>query len=358
MTRLGFATAVLALLALARPASAHPVPFSYLDLHVQPDAVEGTIVAHIFDVAHDLGIEKPEQLLDPAVVGQYGSAFADLMARRLEVTIDGRVVAPSWSGAEAVADRQSVRLRVRFPVARSPGVVAVVATLFPYDPTHQTFVNMYEGDALTQAILGQQNPRFEYFSTSRSGAWAIVKRFVPTGIGHILVGADHWLLLIGLLLLGGTAREFLVVVTAFTLANSATLLLAALNYVGTPSRIVEPALALTVVYVGADNLLVKGGRDMRAWIACAFGCIHGLGYANVLRTMGLQRPAVMWSVLPFGVGVEAGQLVVVAVVASIFAVLRKRGAGTRDRLVFAGSIVVAVTGTFLFVQRVFFPGGI
>jgi hypothetical protein len=114
---------------------------------------------------------------------------------------------------------------------------------------------------------------------------------------------------------------------------------------------------LSIVYVGADNLLVKGGRDVRAWIAFAFGFVHGFGFAYVLREMGLPTRALGWSLFSFNVGVEIGQLMVVVVVASALAALRSRSEVAGRRLAFAGSVAVIAAGAFWFVQRVFFPGG-
>ena len=185
---------------------------------------------------------------------------------------------------------------------------------------------------------------------------AVVLRFLPEGIHHILIGPDHLLFLVGLLLLGGTIRQLALVVTAFTLAHSITLSLAALNLVSPPAHIIEPAIALSIVYVGADNLLVHGGRDMRAWIALAFGFIHGFGFANVLREMDLPSRALGWSLFSFNLGVEVGQLLVVVVVASAFAALRARSEAAGRWLVVAGSIAVVAAGTYWFVERVFFPG--
>ena len=231
--------------------------------------------------------------------------------------------------------------------------------MFPYDPAHQTFLNVYESGALTsQAILDRGRDRFEYFSGTSQGALAVVQRFVPAGIHHILIGPDHLLFLVGLLLLGGSMRRLLVVVTAFTVAHSATLSLAALNIVSPPARIIEPAIALSIVYVGADNLLVRGGRDVRAWIAFAFGFIHGFGFANVLREMDLPTRALGWSLFAFNLGVEVGQLLVVVAVASVLSALRSRSELVGRRLAFAGSIVVMAAGTYWFIQRVFFPGGL
>ena len=361
MKRLGI-VAALALLACARPASAHPIPFSYLDLRLQSNAsgniLQGTLIAHIFDVAHDLNVNPPERLLDPAFVAGYDDAIVKMLAGGLEVMADGRVLTPAWSAPDVVADRQSIRLHVTFTLDRAPGTLAIAASLFPYDPQHQTFVNIYDGDTLTQAILDRGNARFEYFPGTRQGVLAVIRRFVPAGIHHILIGPDHLLFLVGLLLLGGTIRRLALVVTSFTVAHSITLSLAALNIVTPPARIIEPAIALSIVYVGADNLLVHGGRDVRAWIAFAFGFIHGFGFANVLREMDLPARALGWSLFSFNLGVEIGQLLVVLVVASAFAALRARSEIAGRRLVFAGSIVVVAGGTFWFVQRVFFPGGV
>ena len=92
-------------------------------------------------------------------------------------------------------------------------------------------------------------------------------------------------------------------------------------------------------------------------IAAAFGFIHGFGFANVLREMELPSRALGWSLFSFNVGVEIGQLLVVAIVATALAALRSRNEAAGRRLAFAGSLVVIAAGAFWFIQRVFFPGG-
>jgi hydrogenase/urease accessory protein HupE len=345
--------------AAATPAAAHPVPFSYLDLRLDGRALEGTLVVHIFDVAHDLNIDPPDRLLDPGVAAGRERALEQLLAPRFHVAAGGRVLTPRWTGVDVVTERQSLRLHLQFQPGSPPGTISVSAALFPYDPNHQTFLNIYEGDTLTsQAILDQGRAQVEYFAGTRQGTFAVIRKFVPAGIHHILIGPDHLLFLVGLLLLGGTIRQLAVVVTAFTLAHSLTLSLAALSLVSPPARIIEPAIALSIVYVGADNLLVRNGRDVRAWIAFVFGFIHGFGFANVLRELDLPRRALGWSLFSFNAGVEIGQLLVVVFVASAFAALRSRSAAAGQRLAFGGSLVVIAAGAFWFIQRVFFPGGI
>jgi hydrogenase/urease accessory protein HupE len=346
-------------MALACPAIAHPVPFTYLDVQIQPGALEVSLIAHSFDLAHDLGIARVERLLESAIVQQQANAIREMLSPRLTLMADGRPLTAVWSPPEVLADSQSVRIRLRYPLVAPPGVLAIAATLFPYDPEHQTFINVYERGQLTsQMILDRAHPQTEYFAGTRQGAAAVIRKFVPAGIHHILIGPDHLLFLAGLLLLGGTIRRLLIVVTSFTIAHSITLSLAALDIFTPPARIIEPAIALSIIYVGADNILARGGRDVRAWIALTFGFIHGFGFANVLGEMGLPPRALGWSLFSFNFGVEIGQFLVVVVVASAFAAIRSRSQWARRRLAFAGSIVVIVAGAFWFVQRVFFPGSL
>ena len=354
------ALVVISILSFAQCAAAHPLPFSYLDIRIQPGAIELTLVAHMFDVAHELGIDPPDRVLDPPVLAQQGHAVLTLLQRRLLLAAGGEALSNgTWSAAEPLQDRQSIRWRARYLTNTAPGSLTVTAILFPYDPGHQTFVNFYEGDALTsQAILDRSHPTLEYFVGDRQGVLAVIRKFVPAGIHHILIGPDHLLFLVGLLLLGGSIRRLLLVVSAFTAAHSITLSLAALNLVTPPARLIEPAIALSIVYVGVDNLLVGRGRDVRAWIAFAFGFIHGFGFANVLREMNLPSRALGWSLFSFNLGVEIGQLLVVVAVASALIALRSRNEAAGRRLAFAGSLAVILVGAFWFVQRVFFPGGI
>jgi hydrogenase/urease accessory protein HupE len=352
---------LIAFLAVAVPAVAHPVPFSYLDLRVDRNTsqpVSGTLTVHVFDAAHELGLEPPERLLAPNAAAAHAAALEGILTRRLWIEADGRPLAIAWGNVEAVADKQSLRMPFVISDAKMPGRLTVSATLFPYDPNHQTFVNIYEFGALTrQAMLDARHASIEHFTGSAQGTLAVIARFVPAGIQHILIGPDHILFLIGLLLLGGSVRRLFFVVTSFTVAHSITLSIAALNILSPPSRVVEPLIALSIIYVGCDNLLIRGGRDVRAWIAFTFGLVHGFGFASVLREMDLPQRALGWSLFSFNVGVEIGQLLVVILVASALAALRHRSEAASRRLAFAGSIVVVIAGTFWFVQRVFFAGG-
>lgn len=351
--------ALVLLCVCGAPALAHPTPFSYLDVRVGDAGARVDLVAHIIDIAHELNVDPPERLLEPSVLAARGPDVVQLLSSRLSLSADGvRVSVGSWSGPVPVPDRQSLHIEGQVLMPRAPGTLQIDARMFPYDPLHQTFVNVYERDTLAlQAILDVSKARVEFYSGSRQGVLAVVRRFVPSGVQHILVGPDHLLFLVGLLLLGGTLRQLALVVSAFTLAHSLTLSLAALSIVNPPARIIEPAIALSIVYVGADNLMVRNGRDMRAWIAFGFGFIHGFGFANVLREMDLPRLALGWSLFSFNLGVEIGQMLVVVVVATLLSLLRSRSEAAGRRVAFVGSIAVIVAGACWFIQRVFFPGG-
>jgi len=350
------ALALLIALAPAARASAHPAPFTYLDIELGERAVEVTLVAHAFDVAHELALASPDEALDPTLLARRRGDLVAGLASRFRLAADDRVLSCRSSAApEALPDRSAVRLRFSCDTDSPAGVLRVRAALFPYDPAHQTFLNVYErGTLQSQAILDRDHDGMEYFAGTRQGALAVARRFLPAGVHHILIGPDHLLFLVGLLLLGGSVRQLAWVVTAFTVAHSLTLSLAALAVFTPPARMVEPAIALSIVYVGADNLLVRGGRDVRAWIALGFGLVHGFGFASVLREMELPRRALAWSLFSFNVGVEIGQLLVVLAVATALAALRARSELAGRRLAVAGSIMVVVAGSLWFVQRLFF----
>ena len=229
--------------------------------------------------------------------------------------------------------------------------------MFPYDPIHQTFVNVYEDGTLRQQmIFAAGSDERVYYTGTTQGALAVMRTFIPAGVHHILIGPDHVLFLIGLLLLGGTRTQLIAIVTAFTVGHSVTLSLAALNAVTPPPQIIEPAIALSIVFVGADNLVRGAGRDVRAWAALVFGLVHGFGFAGVLREFGLPGEALGWSLFSFNVGVEIGQLVIVLAVATLLELVRRHSERLGLRVARAGSAVVIAAGTYWFVERVFFTG--
>ena len=350
------AVVTVLVLVCASDVAAHPAPFSYLDIAFRGGNIEGSLTVHVIDIAHELNVTPPERVLDPEFLMTERQRILDILTSRISLATD-RPLTIQWGTILPMKEELALRLTYRIP-NEHPGALAIDTNLFPYDPIHQTFINIYEDSNLRQQVIfnATTEPHTYYLGTTQ-GAIAVMKTFIPSGTHHILIGPDHILFLIGLLLLGGSWMALVRIVTAFTIGHSITLSLAALNFFSPPASIIEPAIALSIVFVGADNLVRGDGRDLRAWVALTFGLVHGFGFANVLREFGLPREALGWSLFSFNVGVEIGQLAVVLAVASLLAAVRRRSDVIGARVAIAGSVVVIAAGSYWFVQRVFFPGG-
>jgi hydrogenase/urease accessory protein HupE len=189
--------------------------------------------------------------------------------------------------------------------------------------------------------------------------WAQLREFLPWGVHHILVGYDHLAFLLALLLAATSLRQMLVIVTAFTLAHSLTLVLSALGAVDVPARLVEALIAASVAYVAAENLgWWRAHARSRGPLTFVFGLVHGLGFATELRQRLAEVGGGWWlPVLSFNLGVELGQL---AVIGLVFPVLvRLRGGRTRAeaelrhrRLVRMGSLPLFILGVFWLLMRI------
>ncbi|WAT17745.1 HupE/UreJ family protein [Aurantiacibacter sp. MUD11] len=339
---------------LARPAAAHPAPFSYLDVQLEEQGIEGSLTVHTIDVAHELGIEEPSTLLDERVLASQYSNIKSLLQQRIVMSDgDGARIALEFNEIVPAPEEDALQLTFRADVVQPPEL-RIDTNLFPYDPAHQTFVNLYEDGELRQQFLFDADtaPQAHYAGTA-AGVAAVFGTFVPSGAHHVVIGPDHVLFIIGLILLGGSLRRLAIIVTAFTVGHSVTLALAATGTFAPPAWLVEPLIALSIVVVGVDNLLRKEGqRDLRHWFALLFGLVHGFGFAFVLREFGLPQDSLAWSLLAFNIGVEIGQLAIVIPAALVLAWLRPRYPLVTKRIVTIGSLAVILAGAYWFVDRV------
>lgn len=173
--------------------------------------------------------------------------------------------------------------------------------------------------------------------------------FFVLGIEHILTGYDHLLFLLMLILRGGNLWSLLKIITAFTVAHSITLGLAALNIVVLPERLVESVIALSIAYVAAENLFFKKTVSHRWAVSFLFGLMHGFGFSNVLRELGLPREGLVWSLLSFNLGVEAGQAFAVVLAVPVLLWLRQTRFEPKTVATLSGAVLVV--GLVLFVER-------
>ncbi|MGC3990467.1 MAG: HupE/UreJ family protein [Chthoniobacteraceae bacterium] len=188
-------------------------------------------------------------------------------------------------------------------------------------------------------------------SASSSTFW----EFLKLGILHILTGYDHLLFLCGLLVVCRRPGPVLAIITAFTIAHSITLALAALHLVNISSRIIEPLIAATIIFVGVENLWLGGKTKGRAFVAGSFGFIHGFGFASALSEAGLGSggPSIAVPLLSFNLGVEIGQLTFASLFLPLVWALRKTAFFERHGVKIFSSVVVAL-GAYWLTERVFF----
>jgi hypothetical protein len=295
------------------------------------------------------------------------------------VRLDGRQVA-ARPGAlrplyETVAGSPAITRVALALEFEAPGVVdrleARVGFFADLTRSHRAVIRIQWGDQRQQLTrLGVSELRFERGRVEPS-VWRVLGDFLAWGVHHILVGYDHIAFLLALLLAVGRVRQLVVIVTAFTLAHSATILLAAMELVRLPSAITEALNAASIVYVAAENLVphggtLKGSRTPRveapaakppaphaisraprgrAVLAFVFGLVHGLGFAEVLRDRLAETPGgIIAPVLAFNLGVELGQLAIVVLAFPLLLWLRRR-LGER-RVLRWGSTAILALGLF------------
>jgi hypothetical protein len=179
--------------------------------------------------------------------------------------------------------------------------------------------------------------------------------YLKLGYTHILPeGFDHILFVVGLCLLSNKVKAILWQATAFTVAHSITLAMSMKNMIVAPSAVVEPIIALSILFVAIENLLLTELKPWRILLVFMFGLIHGMGFASSLNEIGLPRNKFLVSILSFNVGVELGQITVILAVFLLVILPLRKTLHYRRRVVFPLSILIALIALYWTVQRVFF----
>jgi hypothetical protein len=236
------------------------------------------------------------------------------------------------------------------------------------DSSHRGLLSLTAGTIVQTGVLGGKAAVSE-FVVDHPARWRTFTEYLQAGIWHIWSGIDHLLFLVSLLLPAVLVRQkghwqpvpearpaffsILKVVTAFTIAHSITLSLAAFDVVRLPSRLTESVIAGSII-VAALNNIFPVVTESRARIAFAFGLMHGFGFASVLADMGLPEGARLLSLVSFNLGIETGQLAVVLLVMPVIYILRK-GALYRNAIMPWGSAAICALALVWLVQRAFYP---
>jgi hypothetical protein len=240
--------------------------------------------------------------------------------------------------------------QVRYVCPNVPGNLALALPLLDQlTPNHRHMARLFRAGKPQVKVLDRAHATWTLDASGSGSALGMAWSMLKLGIEHILTGADHLVFLFGLILVGGRLRSLIGVISAFTLAHSLTLALAALSIFAPSPRLVEPAIALSIAYVGIENLFVHDAS--KRWrITFPFGLIHGFGFASALRQIALPHAQVPVALVSFNLGVEVGQLAVLSVALPVVLTIR-RAPWFGDRGVKALSITIAVGGGVLFVAR-------
>ncbi|MEW6303046.1 MAG: HupE/UreJ family protein [Verrucomicrobiota bacterium] len=239
------------------------------------------------------------------------------------------------------------------PVDDTPEDVTITFDFFAQLGERHIILGVFERNGQPYEVsFTRFEPDFVYDTGYQPPMHKRLLKFLKLGIGHIFLGYDHICFLIALIVVS-RLKELVLIVTSFTIAHSITLILATLQIVNLPTRLVETGVAATIIYVAVENLWIKDTRHR--WILTFFfGLIHGFGFANVLRDMGLPSTGLVRCLLSFNVGVELGQLAIVLLLLPISVGLAKWQHGRKATL--GLSIVLALFGAAWFVDRAFALG--
>ncbi len=203
--------------------------------------------------------------------------------------------------------------------------------------------------------IGEDSPPFKLGGGEQTMTTSeVLRRYTILGYEHILPkGVDHILFVLGLFLLSAYLRPLLLQITAFTVAHSVTLALSMFGVVSLPSRLVESLIAASIAYVAVENICTSKLHAWRPAVVFGFGLLHGLGFASVLKELGLPRTQFVPALVSFNVGVELGQLSVVALAFAAVGWLRNKPY-YRKAVVIPASAVIAAVGVYWAIQRAFF----
>ncbi len=361
---------LLAIFLASLPAAAHKPSDSYLTLRVEHARVDVQWDIALRDLEHALGIDAND---DGAITweelqARHGAIAAYALAR-LTLSADG---APCLAGAvEQLVDQHSdgayAVLRFAAVCPKDARTLdARYALFFELDPLHRGLVRFEDRGASRSLIFSPGAPAQRLASGER--AWLRdAPGFVREGVWHIWTGFDHVLFLLSLLLPAVLVRKgrswapvpdlrralckTFVIVTAFTLAHSLTLSLAALELIALPSRWVESAIAASVVIAALNNVFPV--LERRLWmVAFLFGLVHGFGFASALRDLGLARDNLLAALVSFNLGVEAGQVAIVAALLPVAFAMRQTWLYRRLTLAAGSLVIVALACVWLF-ERAF-----
>ncbi len=343
---------------------AHTPDTSYCKIAISPAEVSFTFTFDLttlgrmtsVDVDRDGRVTRAELRSAAPAIETFvrRSVFIELNERE---SLFGPMVAPSWPDDAGdtipTADfgQRLSTLVFRNDVLHAPESVAITFDFFGTLGERHSILGkfLWKGDE-NPVIFSRFEPDYLFDTGYRVPALEQFREYLWLGMTHIFLGYDHVMFLIALLFVKHF-RELVKIITAFSVAHTLTLALAALGVVALPSRLVESAIAASIIYVAAENIWADPEQTHRWKLTFAFGLVHGFGFASVLRELGLPSEGVVRSLLAFNLGVELGQLIIAAACWPVLLWVGRQPWANRVRVV--TSALLLACGAAWLVERAF-----
>jgi HupE / UreJ protein len=352
-------------------ALAHKPSDSYLNLNLKNSSITGRWDVALRDLDYAIGLDDND---DGAITWKelktHRTAVESYLLSKLELRSEAKACLLNSSGylVDNHTDGAYVVMPFSSTCSSDTSTIQLNYNLFfDLDPQHRGLLNLESSNGTQTAILSPENHKINLKIREQNLVSQFLE-FVKEGVFHIWGGIDHILFLLALLLPSVLRREqgrwlpvgnfrsalasVLKIVTAFTLAHSITLSLAALEVISLPSRLVESTIAASVVLAALNNVFPIVKEPRRWLVAFGFGLIHGFGFASVLTDLELARATLIRSLVGFNLGVELGQLSIVMVFLPLAFGLRSSSFYNRFTLAF-GSMAVAVIAGIWLAERIF-----
>ena len=354
---------LVALLLLPGAARGHEIGTTQVRLAMQRDGTwSALITTGPQALANKLEVKTRQPRssdLDEAALRARLEQLIDPLAEEIDVRFDG-VASPARLAIDTLQLPPDITLP-SFVVLRATGAIPPQAHTvtwryrLAYATYSLTFTASDQGSPLTLWLEGDAatEPLSVAVSVTPPTRLEIIWQYLQLGFLHIIPeGLDHILFVLGIFLLTTKLRPILIQVTAFTVAHSITLGLTMYGIVSLSPRIVEPMISLSIVYVAVENIVTATLTPWRPALVFAFGLLHGMGFADVLRELGLPRNEFIPALVSFNVGIELAQLTVIAAAYVAVAMRWRDKPWYRARIVIPGSALIAAIGLLWTVQRI------
>jgi len=352
---------ILVSLLSLQDAAAHDPGLSSLTVRQRTNSLEATLTLAVKDAVQLVELDEDHDGIVSQVEFDRGQSHLDAaVARQIIIAADGQVAKDS-SIHSRLDENNNVEVLLNFDAVAFFNLEIQSKLIASLPLGHRQYLQIQNAtgetvfERLLSATTDHATVRVPHTDASTVALEAVrsFTNFLSLGVKHILTGYDHLLFLFGLLLVARGFFSSLGIITSFTIAHSITLAVATLHLVQIPSRIVEPLIAASIVFVGIENLLRGDIPTARRMVAFGFGLIHGFGFASALREAGVGSgtAGLLLPLFSFNLGVELGQIMVAAAALPIIWKLRENPMFIA-RWAPACSAAVVLLGSFWFVQRV------